>query len=587
MPSELVEPAYPVKRLPDFHVPKQGWHRVSISNGAAAIILAGYEDSTFVQVSVSARKPIFIKIPEGYFRVTGIGTLACYCEFQRLGAFSLFGHFFSKAVKHFKSGDSISALWKKGVQALDPKRTGFGSAQSLSQEVSPGAQPTLGPLALYELGNASSDVTASLTSKHLKVFVNCNDPNEANLWDQSYKNYTCDPSEYAECDLILRLHDGTRLLTNSLEALVQPFTIKSQLRVCYADVWLPRSRSFCFGFDPILNHYADTLSDLVIMTRDLDQRDGNLEGVTSEQIYRISRPLASATNSRNPLITGMRSPPPSPEPTEAAISCIIPTRDRPDLLANIIYGLLDNTDQVSQIIVIDNGSIEARTFALFDQLDRRGVIILKDSGDFNFSRLCNNGARVAKNSILAFINNDIEVVRRDWLSNMARWAVLPNVGAVGTRLLYSNNTLQHGGIALGLSGHSGHLFRNLKAHEIKGVPSLLFASQRSAVTGAALMVEASKFASIGGFDELSFPVSLNDVDLCLRLQAIGLSCIYEPLGEAIHMEGASRESDLTPRQLARRTAEVRKFIERWEAEINRELWFSSALSMAHEDVKLL
>lgn len=585
--AEITEAAYPVYQLAPLHVSKTGWYRISIPKYAAAITLNDPSIGSFLQVSVSPQAPVLVKLPKGRFQVSATGEFSSLSHIERLDIHRLLRHFGAKALNHVKDQKSFSGLLRKIIHALDPRRAGFGSAAPILAETNLDLRVPLGPLARfqYERQHAAT-VRTGTVPQNLRIFVDTDDAQAANLHTQTYRNYTCLACERIHCDLVIRLGSGVRLFPEALEDLTRPFAQSERTAVSYSDFFTKDSRSFCFLPDCILNAKAHTLSEIVMVRREVDEKGGDIRELAPDQFYRISRPLAFIDQSSGALTDRpcLSDPPPF---TDATITCIIPTRDRPELLAQIAYDLLDNTTQMFELIIVDNGSVQNETFALLEILRRRGATVVREDSEFNFSRLCNIGAKVAKGRLLAFINNDIRVLHKGWLANLARWAALPHVGAVGTRLVYPDHSLQHGGIALGLSGHAGHLFRHWPRKDFEKVPSLSRASLRSAVTGAVLMVEASKFKAVGGFDEAAFPVSFNDIDLCLRLRRQGLLCVYEPTGEAMHLEGASREDDTATRQSSRRKDEIRHFLNRWSSEIQNERWFSSALSAAHEDVKLL
>lgn len=148
--------------------------------------------------------------------------------------------------------------------------------------------------------------------------------------------------------------------------------------------------------------------------------------------------------------------------------------------------------------------------------------MVRDDGPFNFSALCNKGAAAATGEFLLFLNNDTEVLQADWLDRLVELAALPDVGAVGARLLYPDVRVQHAGVVLGLGGVAGHF----GAREGRDAPGWLGGDivphEVSAVTGACLMVGRTKFMTVGGFDQVVLPIELNDIDLCLRLaNAVG------------------------------------------------------------------
>ena len=168
---------------------------------------------------------------------------------------------------------------------------------------------------------------------------------------------------------------------------------------------------------------------------------------------------------------------------------------------------------------MDNGSCEPKTHAYLERW-REKIQVLRSNEPFNWSRLNNQAAEIAKGELLLLLNNDIEVNESGWFEAMASQAMRPSVGAVGALLLYPDGTIQHGGVVLGLNHAVGHAYRNLRLNHAvhRGRSQLL--SCWSAVTGACLMIRKELLVRVGGLDE-DLPVEFNDVDLCLRLVQLG------------------------------------------------------------------
>jgi len=265
-----------------------------------------------------------------------------------------------------------------------------------------------------------------------------------------------------------------------------------------------------------------------------------------------------------------------PNPTPL-VSIVVPTRDRLDLLKPCIAGLLDRTDYPAfEVVIADNGSVQPATLAYFDALgpDPR-VRIVPLPGPFNYSRINNEAVTSTSGSLLVFLNNDVEVIHPDWLSALVREAARPDIGAVGAKLLYPNRLIQHAGVVLGMrQGLATHAFQFFEADH-PGYLHMLDAVKRySAVTGACLAVSRGKFEEVGGFDGESFPVSLNDVDLCLKLDAAGYRNLVTPHARLIHKESATRRSDKRPDQRERWGQETEAFSARWSERLARDPWYN-------------
>jgi GT2 family glycosyltransferase len=271
---------------------------------------------------------------------------------------------------------------------------------------------------------------------------------------------------------------------------------------------------------------------------------------------------------------------PVPQPQ---VSLIIPTRDQAGLLRNCISSIIEKTEYDNyEIIVVDNGSVEAETLALFRELqDRFGVVVLPYKFPFNYSAINNFGVKSAKGSIIGLINNDIEVISPGWLAEMVSWAIQPDIGCVGAKLYYGNGTIQHGGIILGINGIAGHAHKHFPGQHPGYFNRLKVHQNFSAVTGACLIVRKELFEKVGGLDESHLAVALNDVDFCLRLREVGYGNIWTPYAELYHLESVSRGSENNPQKKKRFEQEREFMLGRWDLE--NDPYYSPNLSRTSED----
>ena len=270
---------------------------------------------------------------------------------------------------------------------------------------------------------------------------------------------------------------------------------------------------------------------------------------------------------------------PSPTPL---VSVIIPTRDQGALLKRCLTSLRENTDYTPiEIVIVDNGSREPETHALFRDLSQNpSVQILTDIDEFNFSRLINQGARAARGEILALMNNDVETEKTGWLREMVSHAIRPEVGAVGARLWYPDGRLQHAGVVLGLHGVASHAFQRFPPQPISPMHRTFVLSQNySAVTAACMVLRKAVFDDLGGFDE-SLPNNFNDVDFCLRLRERGWQVIWTPYADLIHHESASRGRDSGLAERALWSSEAADIQERWGEQLRRDPFYSPNFSQA-------
>ena len=301
---------------------------------------------------------------------------------------------------------------------------------------------------------------------------------------------------------------------------------------------------------------------------------------------------ARVSHVRRILLTRRDPTPIAAPPAPAAMrerrraTIIIPTRDRLDLLRPCVESLARyNTGAEHDLLVLDNGSADASVLAYLETLTRTpDVRVLRQPGPFNFSAICNAGARAAQTPFLVFLNDDVQALAPDWLGRMLDFAAERHVGAVGAKLLYPNGRLQHGGVVLGLDGFAGHVQRAVGADDPGYLGALAWPREVAAVTGACMAVEARKFFEVGGFDEVRLPIEYNDIDLCLRLSEAGYVNVFEPRARLTHRESASRGAN---RWLDTRYAgEHAYFRERWARRLRDDPYFHPALSLDALEIAL-
>lgn len=248
------------------------------------------------------------------------------------------------------------------------------------------------------------------------------------------------------------------------------------------------------------------------------------------------------------------------------VSVIIPTRDHAEDLQRCLGSLFEKTQYPDyEVVVIDNGSTEfgaLEVLRTFEQREASRLRVLRHDVPFNFSEINNFGVRNSTGSYLVFLNNDTEILEGDWLTAMMRQAQRPSVGAVGAKLLYADDTVQHAGVVIGIGGIAGHSHRQSKRDDLGYFNALATVQNYSAVTAACMMMRREVFDEVGGFDE-RLKVAYNDVDLCLRLREAGYLNVFLPYVVLHHFESKSRGYDVTPDKWARDETE-REFMQaRW------------------------
>jgi GT2 family glycosyltransferase len=249
-----------------------------------------------------------------------------------------------------------------------------------------------------------------------------------------------------------------------------------------------------------------------------------------------------------------------------AVSIIVPTRNRADLLRTCIEGVKRTDYPAIDIIVVDNESDEPDSIAYLQGLRETGVTVMRVDGRFNYSALNNAAAAAARGELLCFLNNDVEMLEADWLALLVAQAVRPDIGAVGARLLYPDRTIQHAGVFIGIGGGAGHGHRFLRDDAAGYFERARLPQRVSAVTAACLVVAREKFLAVDGFDEETFPVAFNDVDLCLKLNARGWQSFYEPRATLIHHESKSRGRDSAKANRRRFAGELAALKRKWRTD---------------------
>jgi len=270
-----------------------------------------------------------------------------------------------------------------------------------------------------------------------------------------------------------------------------------------------------------------------------------------------------------------------PLPSGARVSIIIPTKDKPELLRGCVDSIIARADYPDyEIIVVDNDSVEPETHAYLKRLQGRDRCrVISWSRSFNFAAINNMAAREAAGDILLFLNNDTEVRSDEWLVPMLEFVQREDVGAVGAKLIYDDNRIQHAGIILGVGGIANHAFYGhpLARPTYFGLADVI--RNCSAVTGACLMIRKAVFDELGGFDEANFPVAYNDVDLCLRLRERGYLNVYTPYASLFHYESISRGRK-------KKDPEFRYMLRRWGALLDKDPYYNPNFSRERFDFSL-
>lgn len=255
--------------------------------------------------------------------------------------------------------------------------------------------------------------------------------------------------------------------------------------------------------------------------------------------------------------------------TTPLVSIIIPTKDQPALLKTCINTLTEKTTYKNyEILIVDNQSKEDETLAYFDELRQKYnfVRVIPYDKDFNYSEANNIAAKQAKGEYLLFLNNDTEVTQENWLDVMMSYAQREEIGIVGPRLLFSDNTIQHAGVSLGINLPAQHVFGGEKLY-ISGYMNRLQIDQNlSAVTGACLLISRQLFDDIGGFNQKDYKVHYSDIDLCLKAIEAQKQIVWTPYATLYHHESKTVKSGSREELIKKKQAydqDLETFVTMW------------------------
>jgi GT2 family glycosyltransferase len=275
---------------------------------------------------------------------------------------------------------------------------------------------------------------------------------------------------------------------------------------------------------------------------------------------------------------------PQPNPL---VSIIIPTRDQHKLLRKCIGGILTRTAYENiELLVVDNQSTETATLTYLHELrNETRVRVMVYDAPFNYSAMNNMAVGQSRGEVLCFLNNDIDVISPDWLGEMVSHAVRPEIGAVGAKLYYPNDTIQHAGVVLGIFGVGAHIYRSFPRGFRGHCGRAILSQSLSAVTGACMVIRRNVFEKVGGLDE-QMPITYNDVDFCIRVANAGYRVLWTPYAELYHWESASRGDDDSQLKIIRTEAEAAIMKRRWGDLLKNDPYYSPNLTLNRDDVSL-
>ena len=272
------------------------------------------------------------------------------------------------------------------------------------------------------------------------------------------------------------------------------------------------------------------------------------------------------------------------------ISIVIANKDHaPDLRRCITSILEKSTYDNYEIIVVENNSETPEIRQYYEELRQLEQIrVLTYEGGFNYSAVNNLGVREAEGEYILLLNNDTQVITVNWMEELLMYAQRADVGAVGAKLYYADKTIQHAGVVLGLGAHrtAGHSHYGQHRENLGYMGRLCYAQNVSAVTGACLMVSKKKYEEAGGLEE-AFAISLNDVDLCLKLRELGYLNVFTPFAELYHLESVSRGLDDQGEKAKRYNEESERFRQKWKAALEQgDPYYNPNFSLDRSDFSL-
>ena len=266
----------------------------------------------------------------------------------------------------------------------------------------------------------------------------------------------------------------------------------------------------------------------------------------------------------------------------ARVSLIIPTKDRIDLVTNCVNSVLMTVGEVDvEILIVDNNSTPASSASFEAMCADPRIRVLRYDGAFNYSAINNFAARQATGDFLLLLNNDVFFTRKGWLEHMLGVAQRPDVGAVGMKLLYPDDTVQHCGVVLGVGGVAGHAFVRIPQNDHGYFARTSCTHEVSAVTAACLLVRSKTFFAVGGLDERHLTIAFNDVDLCIKIQESGLRNILVATTFAYHAESLSRGYEDTLEKIARFEGETAIMQARWGQKLAADRFYSPNFDLNH------
>ncbi|WP_208976565.1 glycosyltransferase [Methylotuvimicrobium buryatense] len=278
-------------------------------------------------------------------------------------------------------------------------------------------------------------------------------------------------------------------------------------------------------------------------------------------------------------------------PQTPLVSIIIPTRDRLDLLKPCVESLLDKTQYPNyEVLVVDNQSEKSETLEYFQKLEQEynHVRVIKYAKPYNYSAINNAAAEQANGDYLVLLNNDTVIIQEQWLERLLNHGLRDEVGIVGARLVFPNQTLQHAGVILGMGpfGVADHPHISLPLTDPGYMNRAQVVQNFSAVTAACLLIRKSIYFDVGGLDAENFKVLFNDVDLCLKVRERGYKIVWTPYVTEVHHGSSSIKADRNPDNVKRARQEADGMVKKWLPQLANDPAYNRNLSLKHRHFQI-
>ncbi len=270
------------------------------------------------------------------------------------------------------------------------------------------------------------------------------------------------------------------------------------------------------------------------------------------------------------------------------ISIIIPNKDSIKYLKRAINSILQSNYQNFEIIIVENNSKNKKTFKYYDKISKNDKIKIISHKEkvFNYSAINNYAVRYAKGEYILLLNNDIKVINKEWLEEMLGICQREDVGAVGAKLLYKDNLVQHAGVVIGMGGIAGHVDKMIQDSQIGYHARAVVVNNYSAVTAACLMTKKELYKKVNGLDE-EFKVAFNDIDFCMKIRKENKLIVYTPYAKLYHYESKTRGYEDTPEKRQRFNNEIQLFEKKWKSELDKkDPYFNKNLDLYSEQCQI-